>query len=192
MGVLIQLPLPKALDKDQVLSWLDPKKDVDGLTIHNTGRLWAGQKGIWPCTPHGIVRLIESYQIPIQGANTVVIGRSHIVGLPVSKLLLDKGATVTICHSKTSHLKRHTQMADIVIVACGKHHYLNASYFKKSAVVIDVGIHRIEKDKGTVIEGDVCPDGLESILSYRSPVPGGVGPMTIALLLENTVWLASR
>ena len=180
-GILIQLPLPEHLK--QIVSLISAQKDVDGLTFENIGKLWAQQKSIQPCTPYGIIRLLEHYQIPIEKKNAVVVGRSSIVGLPIAGLLMKKNATVTICHSHTQNLKELTQKADIVIAACGKHHFLNVEYFKKGATVIDVGIHRSSSGK---IEGDVNPKGLENKIEYLSPVPGGVGPMTIALLLENT------
>ena len=184
-GTLVQLPLPQHLQS--IPSLISPEKDVDGLTFENVGKLWSHQKGIYPCTPCGIIRLLEHYHIPIEKKHAVVVGRSSIVGRPMASLLLQKNATVTLCHSQTQNLKEWTQKADIVVVACGKHHLLNQEYFKKGATVIDVGIHRKEK-----IEGDVCPIGLEKKLSFFSPVPGGVGPMTIALLLENTYKVANR
>lgn len=185
-AMLIQLPLPSHLNKSEILSWIAPAKDVDGLTVESVGRLWSSITNIYPCTPHGIVRLLEHYKITLQGKNVVVVGRSQIVGLPTAQLLLQKGATVTICHSKTRNLEDYTKTADIVVVACGLHHYLKVHHFKKGAVVIDVGIHRINKNGKIILEGDVCPKNLDQVIDWLSPVPGGVGPMTIALLLENT------
>ncbi len=191
-GILVQLPLPKHLDQKTVLSYLSSKKDVDALTTESVGALWSSSSLVHPCpcTPKGIMAMLEYYQIPLEGRHVVVVGRSLIVGLPMVQLLLKKNATVTVCHSKTPSLKEHTKMADVVIAACGKHHLLKAQDFKKGAVVIDVGIHRISKEGKTILQGDVCPDGLENVLDYFSPVPGGVGPMTIAVLLQNTVQLA--
>ena len=190
-GILVQLPLPPSLDKERVLSFISPKKDVDGLTVENIGCLWSSSENqIRPCTPHGIIRLLEHYQIPLRGKSAVIVGRSSIVGLPTACLLLEKNVTVTVCHSHTQDLEKYTQQADIVVSACGQHHLLKKKHFKKGAIVIDVGIHRIEKEGRFFIEGDVCPDQLEGFIEYLSPVPGGVGPMTIAMLLENTYQLA--
>ena len=190
-GILVQLPLPSSLDKERVLSFISPQKDVDGLTVKNIGQLWSSSENrIKPCTPHGIICLLEHYQIPLRGKSAVIVGRSAIVGLPTACLLLEKNVTVTVCHSHTQTLEKYTQQADIVISACGRHHLLKKKHFKKGAVVVDVGIHRIEKEGRFVIEGDVCPDQLEGFIGYLSPVPGGVGPMTIAMLLENTYQLA--
>ena len=189
-GVLVQMPLPENIDSKKVLSYLSPKKDVDALTSESVGTLWSSSSCISPCTPQGIIKMLEHYEIPLEGRHAVVVGRSLIVGLPMVQLLLKKNATVTVCHSKTSSLREHTKRADLVISACGQHHLLKAQDFKKGAVVIDVGIHRISQNGKTILEGDVCPKGLEDVLSYFSPVPGGVGPMTIACLLYNTVQLA--
>ena len=188
-GILVQLPLPEHLDQKTVLSYLSPKKDVDSLTTESVGALWSSSSVVHPCTPKGIMTMLEYYQIPLEGRHVVVVGRSLIVGLPMVQLMLKKNATVTVCHSKTTDLKKHTKIADVVIAACGKHHLLKAQDFKKGSVVIDVGIHRISKEDKTILQGDVCPDGLENVLDYFSPVPGGVGPMTIAVLLQNTVQL---
>ena len=191
-GILIQLPLPSQLNKEEIFSHLPTEKDVDGLTVKSTGLLWSSLKTTKPCTPKGIIHLLKYYKIPIKGQHAVVIGRSQIVGRPLAQLLLEENATVTICHSKTKNLKHFTEQADILIVACGKHHQITASYIKKGATVIDVGMHRIEKDGKKILQGDVCPDGMDSTVQYITPVPGGVGPMTIAMLLKNTVDLASR
>ena len=188
-ALLVQWPLPPHLNGQEILSWLPPEKDVDALSAFHTGRLWSGTGEFSPCTAWGILKLLEYYKIPIEGRDCVVIGRSQIVGLPAAALLLKKSATLTICHSKTKSLKEHTKRADIVIAACGKHHFLKAQDFKKGAVAIDVGIHHIEKGR---IEGDINPEGAEKILSALSPVPGGVGPMTITGLLQNTYQLACR
>ena len=192
-GILIQLPLPSQIKKEKIFSELPSEKDVDGLTIQNTGRLWSSLNSPQPCTPQGIIYLLKHYQIPIEGQHAVIIGRSQIVGRPLAQLLLEQNATVTICHSKTKNLKQITKQADILIVACGNHHQIQSSYIKKDGVVIDVGIHRIKKDEGKfLLQGDVCPDGLDSIATYITPVPGGVGPMTIAMLLKNTIDLAMQ
>lgn len=189
-GILVQMPLPENIDSKTVLSRLSSKKDVDVLTAESIGALWSSSSSLSPCTPQGIIKMLEHYEIPLEGRHAVVVGRSLIVGLPMVQLLLKKNATVTVCHSKTSSLREHTKRADLVVSACGKHHLLKVQDFKKGAVVIDVGIHRISQNGKTILEGDVCPDGLEDVLSYFSPVPGGVGPMTIACLLYNTVQLA--
>ena len=189
-GILVQLPLPSQLDKDKILSHLPAEKDVDGLTLMNTGRLWSSLPSIQPCTPKGIVYLLNHYNIPIEGRHAVVIGRSLIVGRPIAQLLLEQNATITLCHSKTPQIEKFTQQADIVVAACGQHHKIKAHHIKKGATVIDVGIHRIQKNGKTYLEGDVCPDGLDSVADYLTPVPGGVGPMTIAMLLQNTIDIA--
>jgi len=186
-GFLVQLPLPKGFDTDEVLSWVDPKKDADGLTIENIGLFHAGQPRSIPCTPHGVMKMLEHYDIATEGKTAVVIGRSQIVGWPMARLLMDANATVTVCHSRTQDLKAYTRNADIVVVAAGKPEFVNASFFKKGATVIDVGIHRTD-DRGLV--GDVQPAGCEDYLHGLSPVPGGVGPMTITMLLENSLRLA--
>lgn len=186
-GFLVQLPLPKGFDTDEVLSWVDPKKDADGLTIENIGLFHAGQPRSIPCTPHGVIKMLKHYDFSLEGKKAVVIGRSQIVGWPMARLLMDENATVTVCHSRTADLKSHTKDADIVVVAAGRPEFVNASHFKKDAVVIDVGIHRTE-DRGLV--GDVLSTGCEDHLAALSPVPGGVGPMTITMLLANTLHLA--
>ena len=189
-GVLIQLPLPSSFKEEEVLSWLDPQKDVDGLTLENRALLWSNRPRVIPCTPLGIIKLLKYYKITIAGQKAVVVGRSQIVGLPMAQQLLFHQATVTICHSKTKNLKQECSQADIVIACAGKKALLNKDYFKKEAVVVDVGIHRIVKDSKTRLVGDVQIEGLENHLKALSPVPGGVGPMTIAMLLENTFHLA--
>jgi methylenetetrahydrofolate dehydrogenase (NADP+)/methenyltetrahydrofolate cyclohydrolase len=186
-GFLVQLPLPDGFNTDEVLSWVDPKKDADGLTIENIGLFHAGQPRSVPCTPHGVIKMLKAYDFQIEGANAVVIGRSQIVGWPMARLLMDENATVTVCHSRTADLKAHTKAADIVVVAAGRPEFVDASHFKKDAVVIDVGIHRTEH-RGLV--GDVKASGCAGHLKALSPVPGGVGPMTITMLLANTLRLA--
>ena len=189
-GVLIQLPLPSSLKEEEVLSWLDPTKDVDGLTLENKALLWSNRQRVVPCTPLGVMRLLKHYKIPIEGQKVVVVGRSQIVGLPMVQQLLSHQATVTICHSRTKNLREECRVADIVVACAGKKTLLNKDFFKKGAVVVDVGIHREMRDSKTYLVGDVQTDGLEDYLKALSPVPGGVGPMTIAMLLENTLHLA--
>ena len=186
-GILVQLPLPPSLNKEEVLSWLDPRKDPDGLTMENKALLWAGQPRVVPCTPKGIIDLMDHYAVPFYRRHAVVVGRSQIVGLPLSRHLLAFDATVTICHSKTQFLSEICQRADIVIVCAGKKHLLSKKDFRVGATVVDVGIHRDENGKLT---GDVLTDGLEDHLFALSCVPGGVGPMTIASLLQNTFCLS--
>ena len=190
-GILVQLPLPSHLDKNKILSHLPAKKDVDGLTVASTGQLWSSLPTVQPCTPQGIIYLLKHYNIPIEGKHAVVLGRSLIVGRPIAQLLLEQNATVTICHSRTPRIEDFTQQADIVVAACGQHHKIKAHHIKKGATVIDVGIHRIQKNGKTYLQGDVCPEGLDSVASYLTPVPRGVGPMTIAMLLKNTVDIAT-
>jgi len=193
-GILIQLPLPNSCVPEEILSVLDPKKDVDGLTLENKSLLWSGQPRVVPCTPLGVIKLLKHYQIPIEAQKAVVVGRSQIVGLPMAQLMLLHHSTVTICHSKTriQHLKQECRQADIVIACAGQKGLLNKEFFKKGAVVVDIGIHREIKNNKTHLKGDVSVEGLTDILYALSPVPGGVGPMTIAMLLENTFYLANR
>ncbi len=186
-GILVQSPLPSGLSFDDALKVTSASKDVDGLTVENLGLLWAGQKRVAPCTPQGVMVLLEHYKISVAGKRAVVVGRSNIVGKPMAQLLLDANATVTICHSKTSDIASYTRDADIVVVAAGKAQFMNKSFFKKGAVVVDVGMHRLPNGK---LCGDVDPLDLDDWVSARTPVPGGVGPMTISLLLENTLKLA--
>ena len=181
-GILVQLPLPPSLDKEEILSWIDPKKDVDGLTLKNKALLWSGSPRIVPCTPKGIISLLKHYDIPIKGQRAVIVGRSQIVGLPLLNQLLAEQATVTVCHSQTRNLSEICRQADIVVACTGKKGLLGKEDFKPGAVVVDVGIHR----EGKKLCGDVRKEGLKDHLSALSPVPGGVGPMTIASLLENT------
>ena len=184
-GVLVQLPLPSTLKEEVVLSWIDPEKDVDGLTLENKALLWAGAPRVVPCTPQGVIALLKHYEIPIQGKQAVVVGRSQIVGLPLFQQLLSHQATVTVCHSQTKNLSKFCREADIVIACAGKKGLLGKEDFKKGAAVVDVGIHR----EGKKLFGDVRPEGLENHLSALTPVPGGVGPMTIAMLLKNCLHL---
>jgi methylenetetrahydrofolate dehydrogenase (NADP+)/methenyltetrahydrofolate cyclohydrolase len=188
-GVLVQIPVPQPFDYRSVLKLLDPKKDADGLTYESMGRLWAGDQLVAPCTPKGVMAILEHYKIPIKGKRAVVVGRSNIVGKPMAQLLMDQDATVTIVHSKTSDLRSHTKEADIVVVAAGKPRIFGKDDFKKGSVVVDVGIHRLE---GKKLCGDVRFEELEGHCAAATPVPGGVGPMTITMLLKNTVELAKK
>ena len=183
-GILCQLPLPKHIDEDKIINAISPEKDVDGFHPQSVGSLVIGQPGFVSCTPAGIIELLKRSGTEISGKNCVVIGRSNIVGKPMSLLMLRENATVTICHSKTKDLQAVCKQADILIVAIGKPQYIGAEYVKDGAVVIDVGIHRDENNK---LCGDVKFDEVEPVASYITPVPGGVGPMTIAMLMNNCV-----
>lgn len=185
-GILVQLPLPKHLNEDEVLKRINPDKDVDGFHPVNVGRLSIGEKGFVSCTPAGIIQLLKRSNVDIEGKECVVIGRSNIVGKPMAMLMLRENATVTICHSRTKDLKEVTKRADILIVAIGKPKMIDASYVKEGAVVIDVGIHRVDPNSKKLC-GDVDYDSVEPIASKITPVPGGVGPMTIAMLMNNLV-----
>lgn len=183
-GILVQLPLPGSIDEDAVIRAIDPAKDVDGFHPVNVGALLIGQKGYVSCTPAGIIQLLKRSGIPMEGKHCVVVGRSNIVGKPMSVLMLRENATVTITHSKTRNLPEVCRSADILIVAIGKREFIDASYIKKGAVVIDVGIHR---DADNKLAGDVKFDEVEPLCEAITPVPGGVGPMTIAMLMYNCV-----
>lgn len=183
-GILCQLPLPKHIDEDKVVKAISPKKDVDGFHPQNVGAFVIGEQGFVSCTPAGIIQLLKRSNIEIEGKHCVVIGRSNIVGKPMSLLMLRENATVTICHSRTKNIKEICREADILIVAIGKPQFIDADYVKDGAVVIDVGIHRDENNK---LCGDVKYDEVEPKASYITPVPGGVGPMTIAMLMHNCV-----
>ena len=187
-GILVQLPLPKGLDEARVLALIDPDKDVDGFHAMNSGRLMNGQPSFVPCTPLGVMKLLEAYRIPTRGKHAVIIGRSNIVGKPMAMLLLAADATVTICHSKTANLAEVTRQADILVAAVGKPNFVTGDMIKQGAAVIDVGINRV--DDGLV--GDVHAEQAEKVASYLTPVPGGVGQMTIAMLLSNTLDAAER
>ncbi len=180
-GILVQMPVPEHIDPKAVQNSIDPAKDVDGLTYLNSGRLISKEDGLKPCTPKGIIALLEEYNIPIEGKNAVVVGRSMLVGKPIANLLLNKNATVTICHSKSKDVKKYTKSADIVVVAVGKPHFLTADMVKKGAVIIDVGISRVDGK----LYGDVDFEEVSKKASYITPVPGGVGPMTVAELACN-------
>lgn len=189
-GILVQLPMPKHIDEKTVLARISPDKDADGFHTLNAGTLFLGgdATGHIACTPHGIIELIKSTGVRISGKHAVVVGRSNIVGKPVAMLLLQNDATVTVCHSRTEGLKEITRTADILVAAVGKKHLITADMVKRGAVVIDVGMNRDESG----LYGDVDYDGVKDIAGYITPVPGGVGPMTIAMLLSNTVESAYR
>ncbi len=188
-GILLQSPIPKHLDINEAFRTIDSGKDVDGFNPVNVGKLSLNQDCFVSCTPYGIIKMLETYNIPIEGANAVIIGRSNIVGKPLIQCLLNKNATVTICHSKTKKLEEVTQRADILIAAIGKPEYVTANMVKEGATVIDVGINRTEDGK---LVGDVKFDEVSQKASYITPVPGGVGPMTVAMLMANVVKAASR
>ena len=181
-GILVQLPLPAQVDEARVIGALDPVKDVDGFHPFNAGQLYLGRPTLVPATPLGIMALLAEHRIPLEGAEAVVIGRSDIVGKPIAHLLLQANATVTICHSRTRDLARYTLEADVLVVAVGSPDVVTADMIKQGAAVVDVGINRTENG----VVGDVAPDAGE-LAAYLTPVPGGVGPMTIAMLLRNTV-----
>lgn len=183
-GILVQLPLPKAINEDIIIQAISPLKDVDGFHPQNVGALCINQKGYISCTPAGIIELLKRSNIEIDGKNCVIIGRSNIVGKPMALLMLRENATVTVCHSHTRNLKEITRNADILIVAIGKPEMITADYVKEGACVIDVGIHRKE---GKKLCGDVLFDEVAPKCSFITPVPGGVGPMTIAMLMKNCV-----
>ena len=186
-GILVQLPLPKHIDTNVVLAAIDPRKDVDGFHAVNVGKLVSGLDGFVPCTPLGVMEILKEYGIEVAGLNAVVIGRSNIVGKPMANLLLNASATVTVTHSKTTNLKEICKNADLIVAAIGKPFFLKADMVKDGAVVVDVGINRL--DDGRLV-GDVDFDEVAPKCSYITPVPGGVGPMTIAMLLNNTILAA--
>ncbi len=192
-GILVQLPLPPQFDEAAVLEAISVAKDVDGFHAENVGRLSQKREGFLPCTPHGIRKLLEAERVPIAGAEAVVIGRSNIVGKPMAMLLTNAGATVTVCHSKTRDLAFHTRRADILVAAIGKPRFLTGAMIKPGAAVIDVGINRLQDgpDAGKLC-GDVDFASAKEVAGLITPVPGGVGPMTITMLLENTVISAGR
>jgi len=185
-GLLVQLPLPAHIDENRVIEAIAPEKDVDGIHPVNAGRLYLGRPTLVPGTPLGIMRMLDEYKIPLEGARAVVVGRSAIVGKPMAHLLLQRNATVTVCHSRTQDLQRHTLDADVLVAAVGRTHIIGADMVKAGATVIDVGMNRGE---GKKVYGDVDPSAAE-IAAYMTPVPGGVGPMTIAMVMQNTVTAA--
>jgi methylenetetrahydrofolate dehydrogenase (NADP+)/methenyltetrahydrofolate cyclohydrolase len=188
-GILVQLPLPKHIDAQKVIEAISPNKDVDGFHIASAGALMTGMPGFWPCTPYGCMKMLESIAYDLKGKHAVVIGRSNIVGKPMALMLLQKNATVTICHSATTNLKAMTLQADVIVAAVGKRNVLTADMVKPGAVVLDVGMNRNDEGK---LCGDVDFEGVEKVASYITPVPGGVGPMTITMLLVNTLEAAER
>ena len=183
-GILVQLPLPEHIDDSTVLNSVSPEKDVDGFHPINAGLLFEGKPRFIACTPHGIIKMLEFYDIDIEGKNAVVLGRSNIVGKPASMLLLQKNATVTICHSRTRNLDAVLKSADLIVAAIGRAHFVTRKMVKKGSIIIDVGINRLDDGK---LVGDVDFENVKDISSYITPVPGGVGPMTITMLLWNTV-----
>jgi len=188
-GILVQLPLPKHIDAQKVIEAISPAKDVDGFHIASAGALMTGMAGFWPCTPYGCMKMLDSIGYELKGKHAVVIGRSNIVGKPMALMLLQKNATVTICHSATQDLKAITLQADVIVAAVGKRNILTADMVKPGAVVLDVGMNRNEEGK---LCGDVDFAGVEQVAGYITPVPGGVGPMTITMLLVNTLEAAER
>ncbi|MDQ0013042.1 methylenetetrahydrofolate dehydrogenase (NADP+)/methenyltetrahydrofolate cyclohydrolase [Variovorax boronicumulans] len=188
-GILVQLPLPKHMDSQKVIETISPTKDVDGFHVASAGALMTGAPGFWPCTPHGCMKMLEAIGYDLRGKHAVVIGRSNIVGKPMAMMLLAKSATVTICHSATQDLGAITRQADVVVAAVGKLNLLTADMVKPGAVVIDVGMNRKADGK---LAGDVDFDGVKEVAGWITPVPGGVGPMTRAMLLVNTLEAAER
>ncbi len=198
-GILVQLPLPKGLNEAEVLLTIDPDKDVDGFHPMNVGKMVVGEKGFLPCTPHGVIQLLVRSGVTIEGANVVIVGRSNIVGKPLANMLIQKqpnrNATVTVCHTRTKDLAHQTKQADIVIAAAGRPNTVTADMVKEGVVVIDVGVNRVEdatKKRGYRLVGDVDFEAVKEKASFITPVPGGVGPMTITMLLFNTVESAKR
>ncbi len=188
-GILVQLPLPSHIDAHKVIEAISPAKDVDGFHVASAGALMVGQPGFWPCTPYGCMKMLESIGYELRGKHAVVIGRSNIVGKPMALMLLQKNATVTVCHSATANLKSITLQADVIVAAVGKRNVLTADMVKPGAVVIDVGMNRDDAGK---LCGDVDFAGVSQVAGYITPVPGGVGPMTITMLLVNTLDAAER
>ena len=188
-GILVQLPLPDHIDAQKVIEAISPEKDVDGFHIASAGALMTGMPGFWPCTPYGCMKMLESINYDLRGKHAVVIGRSNIVGKPMALMLLQTNATVTICHSATRDLKAQTLQADVIVAAVGKRNVLTADMVKPGAVVIDVGMNRNDEGK---LCGDVDFDGVKEVAGYITPVPGGVGPMTITMLLVNTLEAVER
>lgn len=186
-GILLQFPLPAHIDGNRCLAAIDPNKDVDGFHPFNVGKLAIGEAGMKPCTPLGIIHLLHAYDIPMAGKHAVIVGRSNIVGKPMAQLLLAENATVTVCHSQTENLAQITKQADILIVATGKSEWITKDYVKTGAVVIDVGMNRVDGK----LTGDV-DKAVAEVASFMTPVPGGVGPMTIAMLMQQTIQAAER
>ena len=198
-GILVQLPLPKHIDEDKILLAIDPVKDVDGFHPVNVGKMVVGQDAYLPCTPHGIIQLLIRSKVQLEGAEVVIVGRSNIVGKPIANMLIQKAptgnATVTVCHTRTKNMAEHVKRADIIIAAAGWPNTITADMVKDGAVVIDVGVNRVEdatKKRGYRLVGDVDFEGVKEKASLITPVPGGVGPMTITMLLYNTVQSAKK
>ncbi len=187
-GILVQLPVPEHIDDQLVIEAIDPKKDVDGFHPSNVGKMMTGQDTFYPCTPYGILVMLKRAQIELEGANVVIVGRSNLVGKPVGQLLLNEHATVTHCHSRTKDLRAHTKQADILIVAAGRADLISGEDIKDGAVVIDVGVNRVDGK----LTGDVEFESAKERASYITPVPKGVGPMTITMLLHNTIKAAKQ
>jgi len=185
-GILIQIPMPKHLNESKILNSVLPEKDVDGFSWNSLGKIMSNEEEILPATPKGIIRLLDEYGIAIEGKNAVIVGRSKIVGRPLALMLLNRNATVTVCHTKTKNLEEHTKNADILVAACGVAKMIKKNMVKKGAVVIDVGTNKTEFG----LCGDVDFEAVKDVAGYITPVPGGVGPMTIAMLIENTLELA--
>ena len=188
-GILVQLPLPAHINAHKVIEAINPAKDVDGFHVASAGALMVGQPGFWPCTPYGCMKMLESIGYDLRGKHAVVIGRSNIVGKPMAMMLLQQDATVTVCHSRTADLKAQTLQADVIVAAVGKRNVLTADMVKPGAVVLDVGMNRNDEGK---LCGDVDFDGVKEVAGYITPVPGGVGPMTITMLMVNTLESAER
>ncbi len=193
-GILVQSPVPKHINEEKVVNLIDPQKDVDGFHTVNVGKLVLEQEGFVPCTPWGVIKILEHYQIPVEGKHVVIIGRSHIVGKPMALLFMQKAkygnATVTVCHSRTKNIKEICKQADILVAAIGKAEFVTKDFVKPGAVVIDVGINRVEdstKPKGYRMTGDVAFEEVREIASWITPVPGGIGKMTIAMLMNNVL-----
>lgn len=191
-GILVQLPLPKQFDEDAILEAIDPAKDVDGFHAENVGALAQGNARFIPCTPYGVMKMLESEGVQLSGAEAVIVGRSNIVGKPMALLLLEKSCTVTVCHSRTKDLAFHTKRADILVAAVGRPKMITGDMIKPGAVVIDVGINRLPPEQGGKLCGDVDFESAKEVASLITPVPGGVGPMTITMLLTNTIEAAER
>ncbi|QGH34889.1 bifunctional methylenetetrahydrofolate dehydrogenase/methenyltetrahydrofolate cyclohydrolase FolD [Gracilibacillus salitolerans] len=188
-GILVQLPLPAHIDEEVIIEAISPEKDVDGFHPISIGRMMTGKDTFYPCTPYGIIQMMKSKNISLEGKHAVVIGRSNIVGKPVGQLLLSENATVTYCHSRTKNMEQYIASADILIVAVGKAHFINGDHIKDGAIVIDVGVNRTEDGSLT---GDVDFDSAKEKASYITPVPKGVGPMTITMLMHNTIKSAKK
>lgn len=183
-GILCQLPVPKHINEDKIIDAIAPEKDVDGFSAVNVGKIWLGKYEISPCTPMGVIELLDYYDIPLEGKNCVIVGRSNIVGKPMAALLLERNATVTVCHSRTKDLASFTKNADVIVAAVGRANFITADMVKEGAVVVDVGINRLDSGK---LCGDVDFENVKEKASYITPVPGGCGPMTIAVLMKNTL-----